>query len=260
MYSHWLEVNSQRFTADLLRGFCDVTRILTEQFIRFERAANLSFPVLKDLLGDMMNKGPLWRLKDLSHHLLRDAAGNTAASCLLDWAIGYIFHETIKLMEDAHQHQYYTPRLQGIIGAQALPHEQTALAHDFLAVTKQTHAGTGRTVNHTSRLLSHARVFFRLHLAGHGGNLYLARFLHDNEPEVREVFQEEFSPLLKAIYGQNPHHMHMEAALALLEGGHTERAKTAAQKAVAMAPHCGNAREVLDTVNTETARWATIAE
>lgn len=251
MSSRWLEANSQRFTADVVRGFCSVSQTLREQFTRFERAGNLSFPVLKNLLGSTMNKGPLWQLKDLSHHLLRDAEGSTPSARLLDWAIGYIFHESIKLMEDAHQHQYYTPRLQGLIEAQVL-REEAALVQDFLTITGETHSDMRQGVNRISRLLSHSCSFFRLYVADQGGNRHLARFLHDNETEAREVFQEEFSPLLKTLYGENPERLHMEAALSLLEGGHVERAKAAAQKAAAMAPNA-ETQELLQRVETESA-------
>ena len=251
MSSHWLTANSQRFTADAVREFCNVSQTLTEQFTRFERAGNLSFSVLKNLLGDMMNKGPLWRLKDLSHHLLRDAEGSTPAARLLDWAIGYIFHESIKLLEDTHQHQYYTPRLQGLMETQALREEAT-LAQDFLAITHETHADMRQGVNRISRLLSHACTFFRLYVADQGGNRHLARFIHDNEADVRTVFQEQFSPLLKTLYGDKPERLHVEAALSLLQGGHNERALAAAQKAVDIAPMDHGAQETLALVQKQT--------
>ncbi len=258
MSRYWLETNSPRFTAEILRGFCDVSLVLTEQFDRFDRAGNLSFPVLRDLVGEMLNKGPLWRLKDLSHHILRDAEGSPPAARLLDWAIGYIFHETIKLMEDAHQHRYYTPRLQGLMD-RCIPQEEAVLADDFFTITREIHADMSQGVARISRLLSHARAFFRLYAPSQAGNRYLARFLHDNEEQVREAFQEQFHPLLKALYSETPERMHLEAALSLLEAGHAERAREAALKAAALAPNRQDVADLLARVDREAERLAAVS-
>jgi hypothetical protein len=257
MGRRWLDSNSRRFTADILRDFCTISLTLTEQFARFERSGHLSFAILRDLLGDAANKGPLWRLKDLSHHLLRDAKDSSSEARLLDWTIGYIFHEVVKLMEDSHQHRYYTPRILGVM-ENVLSPEVAPLAGDFLTITRETHSDMAQGVNRVKRLLAHGRTFFYLHMNQGGGNLFVARFLHDNEPQVRAVFQEEYASLLKALYDDNPERLHLDAARSLLEGGYRDKAEQAVKKTLAITPHCPEAGQLLTRIRQETVSAAAV--
>ncbi len=235
MSKRWLEANATRFAADILRDFCMVSRTLEEQFERFDSAGNLSFPVLRDLLGDPMNKGLLWRLKDLAHHLLRDAQGAGSSPRLLDWAIGYIFHETVKLMEDAHQHQYYAPSLFAL--TETAPPMITDTATDaFARVVRENSADMGRGVKRVRLLLTHARSIFHRYYEGQADNKHLARLLHDREDLIRAVFRERYDSFIAAIYNGEPERLYLEAASALLQGGHANAAVNAARKAAETAP------------------------
>jgi hypothetical protein len=109
MSQHWFNANGSRLMAEILRDFCVVSITLEEQFNRYDNAGNVSYAVLRKMLGDQMDRGILWRLKDTAHHLLRDVHGSPVAARLLDWAIGYIFHKTFKLMENTHQHNTTRP-------------------------------------------------------------------------------------------------------------------------------------------------------
>ncbi len=235
MPKRWLEANEPRFVADILRDFCMVSITLEEQFARFDRAGNLSFPVLRDLLGDMMDKGLLWRLKDMAHHVLRDARDAGSAARLLDWAIGYIFHETIKLMEDAHQQQYYTPGLSAMAEADPAVRGDEA-AGAFGLITNENTADMRRGVDRIRRLLTHARSVFRRYYADQADNRHLARLLHDREDLIRTVFGPDYDTFIAAVYNGEPERLYLEAAAALLEGGRVEEAAAAARKAESLAP------------------------
>ena len=89
----------------MFRDFCASVFQLTEQFKRYERSGTLSHPALSELLGEMTNRGPLWRLKDGCHILYSDS--KKLDEQLLDRTIGSIFHEAIKLMEATYQSQHY---------------------------------------------------------------------------------------------------------------------------------------------------------
>ena len=223
MSTRWLEANASRFSADILYSFCVVSTTLEEQFQRFDHAGNLSFPVLSELLGDLMNKGRLWRLKDMSHHMLRDTEQTTTVSTLLDWSIGYIFHETLKLMEDAHQHQYYAPRLAAIAEANP-PSEYSPVARAFLDITQDTHTDMERGVARTRRLLRHARQFLLRYYAGQYKNRQLARMLYDRRDLVQTAFGDGYAEFLDAVSNRVPERLTLEAAVSLLEGGRAQAA------------------------------------
>lgn len=221
--------------AEILRDFCVVSIALEEQFARFDSAGNLSYAVLREVLGDQMNKGILWRLKDTAHHLLRDAPASPVAGRLLDWAIGYIFHETLKLMEDAHQHQYYAPSLIALAEDNPLP-ELEAVARDFTLMAVENQTDMGRKVKRIRKLLAHARLFFHRCYSGHAANGHLARLLHDKDALVREAFAGEHENLLRAIYGREPHLLFYNAAVSLKDGGRFAEARSALARARELAP------------------------
>ena len=134
MSERWLLARRAYFVRDLVRDYCTVYLGIEEQNRLFTRDGLVSYAALRDLLGEVNRKGVFWRLKDTAHHLFRqmveqpaeDAillwqyAGSAAPSgvtvqtpveALLDWCIGYAFHECAKLREDAFQRQHYSSRL-----------------------------------------------------------------------------------------------------------------------------------------------------
>lgn len=235
MSQHWLNANGSRLMAEILRDFCVVSIALEEQFNRYDHAGHISYAVLREILGDQMNRGILWRLKDTAHHLLRDVQGSPVAARLLDWAIGYIFHETFKLMEDTHQHQYYAPSLFALAGDNPSP-ELDAVARDFTQMAVETQADMGRTVGRIRRLLAHARLFFHRCYSDQKENFELARLLHDREDLFSAAFAGEFDNLKHAIYGNSPQTLYINASISLLHGGKKKQAEEAWQKAVRIAP------------------------
>ena len=235
MSKHWLEANSSRLMAEILRDFCAVSITLEEQFTRYDGAGNLSYAVLRETLGEEMNRGILWRLKDTAHHLLRNAQNATAAGKLLDWAIGYIFHETLKLLEDTHQHQYYAPSLLAMVEDNPSP-ELIAVARDFTRMAHETQEEMGRTVDRSRRLFAHARLFFHRCYAGQKDNLYLARLLHDREDLIREAFGGEYENFLNAVYGKKRQTLFLNAAVSLTHGGRKDQARAALDRAGTIAP------------------------
>ena len=62
--SGWITTNRRAFERDVLQDFCLGAEQLAEQFVRLEAEGRLSFDVLKALVGEPMNNGPLWRLID----------------------------------------------------------------------------------------------------------------------------------------------------------------------------------------------------
>lgn len=235
MSKHWLEANGLRLMAEILRDFCQVSLTLEEQFARYDSAGNLSYAVLRDILGDQMSRGVLWRLKDTAHHLLRNPRESTAAGRLLDWAIGYIFHEALKLLEDTHQHQYYAPSLLGMVEDNPSP-ELKAMARDFSLMAVEIQEDMGRGVGRIRQLLAHARLFFHRCYVGQKDNIYLARLLHDQEDMIREAFAGEFDNLCAAVYGDARQTLFLNAAMSLLHGGRKEQAQSALARAKAIAP------------------------
>ncbi len=231
----WIWDNREAFERDVLHDFCLASRELEEQFRRYASAGAVSFPVLRGLVGEPMNKGLLWRLKDKAHHLFRNAEEYTPAGALLDWTLGYIFHESLKLMEDAHQYQYYVPQLAAFQGLEQ-PGGVAGLLAGLFVIQEQTRESMGRETARLECLFIKARKLFCLYFSGKAGHRPLARLLHDKNALIRDAFQEDYEPLLLAVYGDEPERMHVEAAHSLLESARCEAAAGAVAAALSLNP------------------------
>ena len=118
----WLARRRPALVRDLVRDYCAAHLILAAQLRRFERDGTVSYAIIRALVGNANSKGVLWRLKDTAHHLFRGPAAAAGAQVpepaeraltgeLIDWCVGFAFHECIKLREDAYQRQHYANRL-----------------------------------------------------------------------------------------------------------------------------------------------------
>ena len=233
MSRRWIESNREEFARDILRDFCMASRVLEEQFDRFDDAGAVSFSAMRDLLGNVMNKGLMWRLKDTAHHLFRTSPGEPPVARLLDWSIGYIFHECIKLKEDAYQHQHYVPLYQALQRLDLEP-ELRETSSPLGDVLEQTQESISREVQRIRFLLSQSRDMLCLYYAHHGDNKLLARQLYDIDDMVRGVFKEGYATLIRNTYGAHPEKMYLQAAESLLEGGRPKEALHAVEEAEAL--------------------------
>ncbi|HDQ41465.1 MAG TPA: hypothetical protein ENN39_10625 [Desulfonatronum sp.] len=230
MFQAWIHSKRHEFVRDILRDFCTVQQLLERQFLVFDREERVDFEVLRDILGVEMNKGLLWRLKDTSHHLFRSKSSSIFYGQLLDWCLGYIFHETMKLKEDAYQQHSYGERfrcisdeVRGAFGRQLL--------QELGAVVAQTRESMRREITRIRFIMAACCRLFLEYLPRHKDNTLLARFLYDRNALVRKVFARDYDALINVLYGDHPERMFLLAAQSLDLGGWEREAAMARQKA-----------------------------
>jgi hypothetical protein len=242
----WISINLDAFERDILRDFCRASISLGEQFARFDKTGVVSFSVLETLLGEPLNKGLLWRLKDKAHHVFLRNGDSPAVGPLLDWTLGYIFHESLKLMEDAHQRQYYSPRDgRGISAEEPLAREIMA---ELDLIRGQTRESMRREVERLRKLIALSRRLFCLYFTGRTDHKPLARFLNDEPDVVRQAFAEDCEALLDAVYDGTIEHMYVQAARSLLESARPEAAAKALTEALVRNPQCREALELQEAL------------
>ena len=244
----WVHHNHAAFERDVLRGFCQAAARLSEQVARFGTTRTVSFPVLRDMVGEPLNKGLLWRLKDKAHHIFLNEGTAKPVGLLLDWTLGYIFHESLKLMEDAHQRQYYAPQLESLTDLVHGP-ELAERMRDLLDIQSQTVESMRREVVRLESLLMQSRKLFCLYFAGRADHRPLARFLHDCNDLARAVFADDYERLIRAVYKDEPERLHIEAAHSLLESARIEAAARAVDAALAVNPFSPAALALKETVD-----------
>ena len=238
MSKNWLQSKHDSFVRDVLRDFCQIASALETHFSEYDASGSVSFHFFDDILGRQNSKGLLWRLKDTSHLLFRNEE-RTDLSVLgeyLDWALGYIFHECIKLKEDAYQHMNYKPRFRQLRQSQDLTPEEQHIGTELYAVITQTSESIEREVRRVRFILFHCKRMFILYLPLHRENPLLARFLYAQNDLLRSVFKGYADELLEAVYTDGMHRMYDLAAQSLEEGGWTAEA-AAARALAAKAPH-----------------------
>ena len=232
MSERWLLANRAFFVRDLVRDYCMVFRLLSDQRRRFERDGTVSYSALRDLLGEAMRKGVFWRLKDTAHHLFRNTVRTAAAAteapaespgimlwqyaasphpdgtavqspveALIDWCVGYAFHECAKLKEDAFQGQHYANRLAQLGRHPAVTGE---FYGPLSALAAQTAESSVRELERIIHVLSHGLFLLTRYLTAEGRNCRLARWLACEEPLAREVFGPLYPDLLTALYDGEP--------------------------------------------------------
>ena len=229
----WVEGKREFLERDLLRDFFLFVRDLEEQFRRFEDNETVSYPALHHLVGDSLSKGLLWRVKDNAQLLFRPSP--LLAGRLLDWTLGYIFHESLKLLEDARLRQSYIPRLADL-QLETIPDSLAGLLAGFSSIRIQTRESIEREVNRLKILVSLTISLLSHYFAGRRDHRPLARFLYDHNDLARTVLKGEYASLLAAVYGDCPGAMYREAAESLVQSARRDEAVAALSGALACNP------------------------
>ncbi len=235
MSKAWIRAKRCEFARDVLRDFCLASRELEHIFLEYETVQKLDFNSLRTLTGEEMDKGLLWRLKDTAHHLFRNNPASDMTGKFLDWGLGYIFHETIKLKEDSYQLSHYAPWFIGL-DEESLPEHDKVFRAKLLKVLMQTRESIDREMRRIRYIMGLCQEMFPAHYIRYKGNALLARFLVAQDTLVRAVFKERFEGLVKGVYGEQPELMWLLAAKSLRQGGWLSEAESAIEQALATNP------------------------
>lgn len=235
MSKAWIRAKHPEFIRDLFKFFCQSCEKLEEQFASFDEDGSVEFDILQDILGNEMNKGLLWRMKDTAHHVFRNDPHSQLGGKFLDWAIGYIFHETIKLKEDAYQKQNYAPWFHTLYEGDLTDSEKDVTEQLFL-VLNQTEESMRREIDRIRFIIAKCRQLLPYYLNRYSDNELLARYIFSENALVKAVFGEEYDGLVYAIYGEEPERMYVLASQSLRRGGWMEQASEAMEQALKQNP------------------------
>lgn len=283
MTGNWVVANRSVFVRDLVRDYCHVSAALGEQHHRFVTSGTVSYAVVRDLLGEAMRKGVFWRLKDTAHYLFRAAQPHapvtddsislwqfssgkspdgmvqqTAVEAVLDWIIGYAFHECVKLKEDAFQHQHYAnrleqmqnPRLDGTSGQVLFAAQVQEILPPLLPLTQQTMGSIQRELIRILEVLEHGRTLLISHLQQHRENRHLARFLVAQEALAQKAFGRQYSDLLQSLY-PDADQLYVLAAHAYMEGGRYQEVLDLLDSAPLLMPHSAEATQLREAARQQ---------
>jgi hypothetical protein len=235
MSKAWIQAKHPEFVRDLFKFFCQACELLEEQFTRFDDDGTVEFGVLKELVGIETNKGLLWRMKDTAHHVFRNDPHSQLVGQFLDWAMGYIFHEAIKLKEDAYQKQNYAPWFHKLYEGDLNASEKDITEQLFL-VLNQTEESMSREIDRIRFIIAKCRQLLPYYLNRYSDNVLLARYIFSQNELVRTVFGDEYDDLVAAIYGEESERMYILASQSLRMGGWMAEASQAVDQAIKKNP------------------------
>ncbi len=218
---------------DIVREFLLAHRELHRLFER-HRQGTLRWEEVQRLVGGD-EASVLFRLKERSHALFRgaNAGAELPRVALFDLAVGSLFHEAMKLRENFYQLEVYAPKVEAA-RSDAEPGSE-ALFDEFARILRASRTRLEEALGESESLLEQTRRQFRVLLAAHRENGFVARYLLENASLAEEVLGEPLDALFASIHGDAVAGYAL-AARSYLESGHFDEARRALAEASARDP------------------------
>jgi hypothetical protein len=207
---------------------------------------------LTAMVGTEADKGPLWCLKDLCHRIWpQEEYGHFPEGGLVDWLIGSIFHEAMKLKENIYLLNSYGPaafRLSDRDGDDgpglrppAVPSPGLARMMDIKGVITRIVGDVAGQVEHLGFLFGQANCLLRTMLPELGRNMLLIRLLAEQEDVVRELWGENMEEIFTDMFFGAPEQGFCAAGRSYLSGQWYAQALEMYRRAMHVAPDCDEA-------------------
>ncbi len=208
---------------------------------------------LAHMIGSETGKGELWQLKDLCHQIWpgQDQSGSVHGA-LLDWLVGSVFHEAMKLKENIYLLNTYGPAARRL---RRLSPRDPALPRLSAMVDVESLVGSiagdaARQVEHLAILVGQASCILRILLPELAGNPLLVRLLVEEEDQVRTVWGEEVGDVLADMFQGSAARGFCAAGRSYREGQWYEQARAMYGRALQCDPENREARQQLDRLKS----------
>lgn len=247
MEQEWLRERHQLFVKNIVKDFFECYAFfkdLKEHVCRH----GVRYDGLDFWVGTEEKRGRLWILKDLCHLIWSDSesAIKDSDGVMFDWMIGAIFHEAMKLKENAYMIERYRNTFPDKAAA-ILNGTGTKVVQEFF--DEMTHEAR-RSISRIDWLFEHAQGHLLQVMKGERSNPLLVRFLlewHERSKEgVIDFLGHGPEMLLNTLFGKGFDRAYCLAGESYLEGGWFIEAREAFGKALQINPHCSEAKKGLE--------------
>jgi len=241
IYLIYLECRSPRADpcVDLLdRQTCEVRARLWER--------------LTVMVGTESEKGPLWRLKDLCHLVWPQSdEPQGQGGSLVDWLVGAVFHEAMKLKENIYLLNSYGPAACKIRSCPAGPVRFAGLGRDPVprlssmvdvqGLISRAAADVVGQMEQVAFLLTHTAFILRLMMPDLARNMLVVRLLAEREYLVRLLWGETLEDIFTDMFYGDAAEGFCTAGRSYLRGQWFPQALRMYQRALAVSPTCDEA-------------------
>lgn len=203
------------------------------------------------MVGTEVEKGPLWNLKDLCHRIWPEGQhGQNLDGSLVDWLIGSIFHEAMKLKENIYILNRYGPiafrfsesHVEGRLSElRQGPLSRLTQMMDINTLINRIIVDVVSQMEQLAFLFGQASYLLRIMLPGLSGNMLVIRFLVEQEEAVREIWGETAEELFSDMFCGAPEQGFCAAGRSYLGGQWYNRSLAMYRRALCVDSGCDEA-------------------
>ena len=216
-------------------------------------ARNGIWNTLNRMIGTETDRGQLWRLKDLCHLVWPEGENEyDLHGSLLDWLVGSVFHEAMKLKENMYLLNTYGPAAVRIreLAPDTAPmvlRPQGAFPGfssmvDVESLIRRIAADVISQIEQIGFLLGQANFMLRMMMPELAGNLLVVRLLVENGELVQRLWGESVEELLTDMFLGNPAQGFCAAGRSYLLAQWYDEALAMYRRALQADPDCDEAR------------------
>ncbi|MCI5158903.1 MAG: hypothetical protein D3906_10805 [Candidatus Electrothrix sp. AUS1_2] len=207
---------------------------------------------LNRMIGEETDKGPLWNLRDLCRRVWPEGEHEeNIEGSLVDWLMGSLFHEAIRLREDVHiLNNYGNAALKSRklaaaekngSPAKSLPASRLAKVMDRKNLIKRVAVDVMQQMEQLAFLFGQTNNMLRTMLSGLADNFLLVRFLVEQEDIVEELWGEPLADVFADMYAGVPALGFCAAGQSYMSGQWYTRALIMYKRALEFDEGCGEA-------------------
>ncbi len=244
----WFEERKDVFIRNAVRDFLKASGFFAQIFEKGSKGREIDFKDLDHLVGTEASKGLLWQLKELCHSIWGSEEQMDIECAFFDWLIGSIFHEGMKLKENAYMLQYYKPAYEKMM-YQRRELVQNQYGDDYLELFRDATVETDTALARLNRFFSKASEQLRKILLKCTDNYLLLRLLVEKEDDFDRLWGPNSIPrLFTQMFSGQPEKGYCLAAKSYRDGNWIENARDTYQKALHINPVSEEAQSGLNAL------------
>ena len=246
MGNEWFEERKELFFKNLVHYFLESKIFFDELYHNYKKNGAVPFERMDFWVGSETKKGLLWKVKDNSHKLFRNTESKISLSeYLFDWSLGSIFHEGMKLKEDAYQLEVYLPSYKNI-DTPKKTEEIKEILGEYITVIEKATSNLDAEMESINDLFSKAVERLKELLVNHAHNGLTLRFLLENKELVeKSLGTMSLQQLILSLYPHHPERAYLMAGTSYLNGGWFKEAIHCFNKALEINPNSSEVKKQL---------------
>lgn len=234
--NNWFEEHKDIFVRNAIRDFLKTLKFFEQLYKTYNESKEMPFKNMDYWVGTEVRKGPLWQFKDLCHTVWGNEEQMDVECALMEWLVGSVFHEGMKLKENIYLLQHYKPAYEKMI-YQSKKLAENHGVDDYLELFEKTTEEVNLAMSRLNRLFLRAAEQLHKILLKYPDNHLVLRLLIENEPEFDRIWGVNSIPrLFEEMFSGQKEKGYCLAAESYREGNWMERTLDTYQKALDINP------------------------